>query len=99
MNDALSQHEQAERHAKALLPNVMQWQRSHLLWQAVYIKRIKPVPDPIMIKAIQAFTALVRANKLQYEDATVLNLTMDKLRDLLWNKLNSAERDWLINQL
>lgn len=99
MSDALMQHEQADRLANKLLPQVKQWQRNHLLWQAAYKKRIKPVPTDTMNKAVKAFAALVRDNRLQNEDIDVLQLTMDKLSDLLWKQMNSAQQEWLINQL
>lgn len=67
-----------------------------LLWKA-YLKRMRPVPNPVMIDAVATFKAVAVLSKVEFTSAQVEQLTMDKLGDLVWNELDpAASRAWLL---
>lgn len=67
-----------------------------LLWKA-HVKRIRPVPKPVMEAAVTAYRDGEERVGIQIQDAQDVALVMDKLGELVWETLDEAgRREWLL---
>jgi hypothetical protein len=90
-------HALADNMAKQITANIAETNRDALLLWKAYVKRIRPVPQPVMAAAVQSFYFGSETVGVQIQDADDQALVMDKAGDLLWNALDeSARREWLL---
>jgi hypothetical protein len=90
-------HALADNMAKQITANIDPFDRDALLLWKAYVKRIKPVPQPVMVAAVQSFWVMSGTVGILIEDGDDQALVMDKAGDLLWNALDeSARREWLL---
>ncbi len=95
--DAFIPFAAAEVAAKKIEPKLTDdYRKALLLWKA-YLKRMRPVPNPVLINAVAAFKAVAVLSRVEFDSVKVEQLTMDKLGDLVWDQLDeTARRAWLL---
>lgn len=71
--------------------------RAALLLSKAHLKRIRPVPKPVLEAAVAAYRNGEEGVGIQIQDANDVALVMDKAGDMIWNTLDeAAHREWLL---
>lgn len=87
----------ADELAKQVVVQIADLDRDYLLLWKSYLKRMKPVPDAVLLDAVQAYRYASESVGLRIQDGNDGALVMDKAGDLLWNELDDdARHEWLL---